>query len=59
MTEKEKKECDDILRYGKIIKDEEYEKNGDFKRYYTIEKDGVLYRLGKTNGEWTLLAIWG
>ena len=53
ITEKEMKECDDILRYGKIITDKEFTDDGNFIRRYVIRKDSTFYWLVKKNGAWT------
>lgn len=52
MREDEKKICDDILRYGKILSDTEIVCDGKFIRQYTIECDGETYDLTKECGEW-------
>ncbi len=52
MREDEKKICDDILRYGKILSDKEIVCDGKFIRQYVIECDGETYNLTKENGEW-------
>lgn len=52
MREDEKKICDDILRYGKIISDKEFTCDGKFIRQYIIECDGETCDLTKENGEW-------
>lgn len=58
MKDWEKKICDDILRSGVIIRDEEMRSDkGDYIRQYTIEVIGVndrlvSYYLTKMNGEW-------
>lgn len=52
MTDIEKEMCNDILRYGTIKRDEEFECEGERIRQYTIEQDGEEYDLTKVNGEW-------
>lgn len=47
-----KRICDDILRYGKIIEDNEFICDGDYVRQYTIIYENNTYLLSKINGEW-------
>ncbi len=53
-SEINQKECDDILRYGKITRDHSYTANGANYRVFVIELDDGLtnYQLIKKNGEW-------
>lgn len=55
MREDEKKICDDILGYGKILSDKEFECDGKFVRQYVIEIGGETYDLTKHNGEWVYI----
>lgn len=52
MTDFEKSICDDVLRYGNIISDKEFESEGKHVRQYIIIEDGEEYHLTKWNGEW-------
>lgn len=52
MKDYEKKICDDILRYGTILSDEEFQCEGKFVRQYQIEYEGEKYNLTKQDGEW-------
>lgn len=45
--------CDDILKYGKIIKDEESQPNGHFIRRMVIRaNEQNEYYLKKVDGRW-------
>lgn len=52
--------CDDILRYGTILNDDEYNIEGDSVRQYRIKYEGEIYNITKINGEWDYLSrdIW-
>lgn len=52
MKDYEKEICDDILRYGTILSDKEFQCEGNFVRQYQIEYEGEEYNLTKQNGEW-------
>lgn len=52
MTDIEKSICDDILRYGTITSDEEFESEGKHIRQYVITLDGEEYHITKWDGEW-------
>ena len=52
MTYLESLFCDNILRYGQIIKDVQYSIRGNLYRRYSIKCDGNVYELTKRNGEW-------
>ena len=52
MRDSEKKICDDVLRYGKILQDVESVCEGIMVREYTIAYEGEKYDLVKNNGEW-------
>lgn len=52
MTDNEKEICNDVLRYGTIKSDKEFECKGKLIRQYIIELDGEEYNLTKENGEW-------
>lgn len=52
MTKEQEKICDEILRYGEIIKDTEYIYNGQFYRKYEIKLATSIYCLTKCNGVW-------
>ena len=52
MTTVAKNICDEILRYGTIIKDNEYECDGDCIRQYTMKYENEEYIMTKCNGEW-------
>jgi polyhydroxyalkanoate synthesis regulator phasin len=48
--------CDDILRYGKIVKDEESVHNGHHVRDMVIVSDEQnTYFLKKVDGQWVVL----
>lgn len=49
--------CDDILRYGEIKEDKEFECDGDHIRQYVIRYNGINYALTKANGEWVYFTI--
>ena len=55
MREYEKRFCDDLLRYGEIIKDENFNCDGILIRQYTILCDGCTYLVTKNNGEWVYI----
>lgn len=44
--------CDEVLKYGTILVDEEANVNGAFVRKYWIEYKGVSWSLVKVNGVW-------
>jgi hypothetical protein len=48
--------CDDILRYGTILNDDEYNIDGDLVRQYRIKYEGEIYNITKINGEWDYLS---
>ena len=42
---------DELLRYGKILSDDEIEKNGHFIRYREIEYGGMIWAIKERDGE--------
>lgn len=50
----EKLICDDILRYGEIIRDERFtdEHGVDIRQYTIRDINGEVYDLTKRQGEW-------
>jgi hypothetical protein len=48
--------CDDILRYGTILNDDEYNIDGDLVRQYRIKYECEIYNITKINGEWDYLS---
>lgn len=52
MLESEKLICDDILRYGEILSDNEFQDGNDFVRQYEIRYESECYLMTKLNGEW-------
>lgn len=56
MKDYEKKICDDLLRYGEIVRDMSYVSNNKYIRQYTIvDTNGEKYDITKRNGEWVYL----
>ena len=56
MKDYEKKICDDILRYGQILCDEEMKSaTGILIRQYVVKYNNTEYVLTKNNGEWVYL----
>lgn len=52
----EEKFCDDLLRYGTIIRDETVtNEEGEEFRQYTICYNGHHWNMTKTRGEWIYL----
>jgi hypothetical protein len=47
--------CDNILRYGKVISDTEFEHEDGWYRQYIVECDGDIYYMTKHNGEWIFI----
>ena len=41
----------ELLRYGKILSDDEIEKNGHFTRYREIEYGGMIWAMKERDGE--------
>ena len=41
----------ELLRYGKILSDDESEKNGRFMRYREIEYGGMIWAMKERDGE--------
>ena len=41
----------ELLRYGKILSDDEIEKNGHFMRYREIEYGGMIWAMKEHDGE--------
>lgn len=41
----------ELLRYGKILSDDEIEKNGHFMRYREIEYGGMIWAMKERDGE--------
>ena len=41
----------ELLRYGKILSDDEIEKDGDFIRYREIEYGGMIWAMKERDGE--------
>ena len=41
----------ELLRYGKILSDDEIEKEGHFIRYREIEYDGMIWVMKERDGE--------
>lgn len=50
----EKLICDDILRYGEILRDERFTDEGgvDIRQYTIRDTNGEVYDLTKRRGEW-------
>ena len=42
---------DELLRYGKILSDDEIEKDGHFIRYREIEYGGMIWAMKERDGE--------
>ena len=42
---------DELLHYGKILNDDEIEKDGHFMRYREIEYDGTIWIMKERDGE--------
>ena len=42
---------DELLRYGKILSDDEIEKEGHFIRYREIEYGGMIWAMKERDGE--------
>lgn len=42
---------DELLRYGKILSDDEIEKDGRFMRYREIEYGGMIWAMKERDGE--------
>ena len=42
---------DELLRYGKILSDDEIEKDGHFIRYREIEYGGMIWVMKERDGE--------
>ena len=42
---------DELLHYGKILSDDEIEKNGHFMRYRQIEYGGMIWAIKERDGE--------
>ena len=42
---------DELLRYGKILGDDEIEKDGHFMRYREIEHGGMIWAMKERDGE--------
>ena len=42
---------DELLRYGKILSDDEIEKDGHFMRYREIEYGGMIWVMKERDGE--------
>lgn len=47
--------CNDILRYGKVISDTEFNKEDGWYRQYIVECDGDTYYMAKHNGVWVFI----
>ena len=47
---------DELLRYGKILNDDEIEKDGHFMRYREIEYGGMIWAMKERNGEVSYIA---
>ena len=57
MSEEDMLICDDMLRYGDIVSDNEYIIDGACYRQYVINVEGMMgriysYHLTKKNGRW-------
>lgn len=48
----------DLLRYGEIVSDHEYNSENEFKRVRKIRYMGILYHLSMVNGEVSCLKQW-
>lgn len=46
----------DLLHYGKILSDDEIEKDGHFIRYCEIEYGGKIWAMKERNGEVSYIA---
>lgn len=47
--------CDDVLRYGEVIKDDECKAGNCNIRYYKIMYEGDIFEAIKINGDWGYL----
>ena len=46
----------ELLHYGKILSDDEIEKNGHFMRYCEIEYGGTIWAMKECDGEVSYIA---
>ena len=46
----------ELLRYGKILNDDEIEKDGHFMRYREIEYGGMIWAMKEHDGEVSYIA---
>lgn len=53
----EKLICDDILRYGEILRDESFtnEEGIEYRQFTIKDTNGELYDLTKRNGDWIFI----
>ena len=51
----EKEICDDILRDGEVVENEEFVCDGISVEQFTVILDGQEYLLTKNNGEWVYM----
>ena len=49
----------ELLRYGKILSDDEIEKDGHFMRYREIEYGGMIWAMKERDGEVSYIAETG
>lgn len=47
---------DELLHYGKILNDDEIEKDGHFMRYREIEYGGMIWAMKECDGEVSYIA---
>ena len=47
---------DELLHYGKILNDDEIEKDGHFMRYREIEYGGMIWAMKERDGEVSYIA---
>ena len=47
---------DELLHYGKILNDDEIEKDGHFMRYREIEYGGMIWAMKERDGEVNYIA---
>ena len=46
----------ELFRYGKILSDDEIEKNGHFMRYREVEYGGTMWAMKERDGEVSYIA---
>ena len=58
MSESDKYLCEHLLRYGEIIRDEEFASGeGKYYRHYQILYNGYKWTVSKLNGEWIYVNV--